>query len=238
MIYHSLLISNRPYFLFFGNDLSLIFRYLKYHSQAKKDSAEELFHCFVECLKEACAEALAKNIASNEKGKRQKNNPENLKNADVLPKNAFKEGLAGEEFLAFDDATGFPTLDKDGNELTKTKRKKLEKLLQKYEEKWKKKNALSSELCSSNIEIDEGKNDETQLEKATGKLSLNNTNGSTASDDRSTSQPIRKKSINFSELELENDQFVFPSFVKGTFGGRQGLEFVSSGPFTHCFSFD
>ena len=192
----------------------------------------------MECLKEVCAEALAKNIISNNKGKPQKNNLQNLKNANVLPKNAFKEGLAGEEFLAFDDATGFPTLDKDGNELTKTKRKKLEKMLQKYEEKWNKKNALSSESCLSNVEIDGEQNDEAKLENGTEKLCLKDVNNTTTSDEKSTYQPIRKLSINFSELKLENDLFVFPTFVKGTFGGRQGLEFVSSGPFTHCFNFD
>ena len=192
----------------------------------------------MESLKEVCAEALAKNIGSNKKGKPQKNNSQNLKNANVLPKNAFKEGLAGEDFLAFDDAPGFPTLDKDGNELTKTKRKKLEKMLQKYEEKWNKKNASSSESSSSNVENDGGQNDEAKLENSTEKLSLKDGKDNTALAERTTSQPIRKTSIKFSELELENDLFVFPTFVKGTFGGRQGLEFVSSGPFTHCFNFD
>ena len=33
-------------------------------------------------------------------------------------------------------------------------------------------------------------------------------------------------------------EFVFPDMVKGTFGGRQGLETISTGPFTHSFSFE
>ena len=60
--------------------------------------------------------------------------------------------------MAYDDATGLPTLDKDGNEITKTKRKKLEKMLQKYEEKWNKKKTKLSESNISKEAADEKQN--------------------------------------------------------------------------------
>ena len=134
-------------------------KYLKYHSQSKKETAEVLFRCFEHCLKEVCAEALAKNVTTTKNVRRLKNNSEKLRNADVLPINAFKEGLAGEEFSAFDDITGFPILDKDGNEITKSKRKKLEKMLHRYEEKWKKKTIVTSDCCDITSEIEENKAD-------------------------------------------------------------------------------
>ena len=213
-------------------------KYLKYHSQSKKETAELLFEAFEHYLKEVCAEALAKNVTLDKKNKPQKNNPEKLRNAEVLPKDVFKEGLGGEEFLAFDDATGFPTLDKDGNEITKTKRKKLEKMLQKYEEKWNKKKTKLSESNISKEAADEKQNFQKDLDGDIKEMSLKDAKDCDKSTDLSTDQTMKTKSLNISELELADEIFVFPQFVKGTFGGRQGLEFVSSGPFTHSFSFE
>ena len=213
-------------------------KYLKYHSQSKKETAELLFGDFEHYLKEVCAEALAKNVTSDKKNKPQRNNPEKLKNAEVLPKDAFKEGLGGEEFLAFDDATGLPTLDKDGNEITKTKRKKLEKMLQKYEEKWNKKRSKLSESDNSNETANGKQNVEKDLDGDIKRLSLKDVKDCDISSDLSTDQTTKTKPFNLSDLEVADEIFVFPEFVRGTFGGRQGLEFVSSGPFTHSFSFD
>ena len=211
-------------------------KYLKYHSQSQKEVAEVLFRCFEHCLRKVCAEALAKNVTPNENIKRPKNNPEKLRNADVLPILAFKEGLAGEEFSEFDDTTGFPTLDKDGNEITKSKRKKLEKMFLRYEEKWKKKTLLKSNSCDSKNEAVEKTNDERELDLE--RMSLKDSNDTGSINDSSVDELTGRKLIDFSSLELGEEKFVFPDFVRGTFGGRQGLEFVSSGPFTHSFCFD
>ena len=51
----------------------------------------------------------------------------------------FEKVLGPEEgFTKYDSETGYPLLDKEGQELTKSKKKKLDKFYSKYVEKWEK----------------------------------------------------------------------------------------------------
>ena len=69
-------------------------------------------------------------------------------------------------------------------------------------------------------------------------LSVKNSNDTTTINDSSEDELTGRELIDFSSLELGDEKFVFADFVRETFGGRQGLEFVSYGPFTHSFSFN
>ena len=218
---------------------------MKYHSQSERKSAEVLFGRFENSLKEVCAESLSKQTPRNT------NKP--LKSCadfvNVPPIDFFKEGLAGEEFSAFEDSTGFPIADKDGNDITKSKRKKLEKRLLKYKEKWSKRqdtnntlvsptNTIRKNVVSINTELDTIKHDSSD---ETGRAKCSNVEygkDTIHSTDANADELTEETPIKFENLTLENDEFVFPEIVRGTFGGRQGLKFVSSGPFTHSFNFE
>lgn len=218
---------------------------MKYHSQSEKKSAEILFRRFEDSLKEVCADALAKQCPRN------KNKP--VKSCDafanVSPIHFFKMGLAGEEFSAFEHSTGFPIADKDGNVITKSKRKKLEKMLLKYREKWSKKQDGKNTIVSpTQTSRDDVGLTSTELNavKHVSRDEAGHDNGSNVeygvdhihSTDTTADSLTVENLIKFENLTLENDEFVFPEIVRGTFGGRQGLEFFSSGPFTHCFNFE
>lgn len=216
-------------------------KYLKYHQQSTKADAEVLYKRFLVGLATVIVEGLEKAASDNKDADVSGWRARQAKNAELLsipPERYFLDsgdhdnGTMGSSFGSFDE-NGFPLTEQDGSELAKSKRKKLEKMWSKYKEKWEKQAEARAEQAAAAAGPAEG----------TGNGAAEDT-GEEQKSSCASSQDISDSEMSWEEaqeklatLTLGDEKWVLPRIIPGTFGGRQGLEFVSSGPFGHSLSF-
>eukprot|EP00392_Amoebophrya_sp_AT5.2_P005453 g5462.t1 len=238
---------------------------LKYHAQSSKELAEALYTKFAAALREYMAEQIqvvgaGRPVAKKTKGAREGPGGSGRDEVLTVPPNKFFEsgewgkwltgGQAGGDeddqgahrsaFSRFDDVTGFPTHDAEGNELAKSKRKKLEKMWDKYKQKWEKQLAKGE---AGGPQAPTERSEQGGLE-APAVAACSTSSANVVSDTRPPEDdPQARPLLKDSELILTDlaagaaaKNFTLPRVIVGTFGGRQGLELVSGGPFTHTFS--
>lgn len=191
-------------------------KYLKYHHQCSREDADKLFHCFVDVLAITARELIAgsakpKHDAASYQALKAKRVASSL----ISPDQLFRVGEYEGKYAQYDER-GVPTHSADGAELPKSAAKKLEKVyagqVKKYE-----KAVVAGEVglggASALCDADKG-----SAELAAKDAEIAEISG-------------------VAELPPVPDGMCLPEIHHGTFGGRQGFEMVSSGPFTHQFVF-
>ncbi|CAD7972759.1 unnamed protein product [Amoebophrya sp. A25] len=245
-------------------------KYLKYHAQCPRSAAETLFAAFAEALADVLVESLSRGgtTTSGSKAggngigapgnKKRGNNKDPEDKLHVAPELFFKtfgpggwQDFDDGEYADFDE-NGFPTKDaKTGEEIPKSRKKKLEKIWSKYKEKWKKQGAAAGgeqgggEVAASAsgedgvaavatfTPSDRPMTDE-QAHEAKNKEPEVPAPAQVVDKVLTSAESLSSKVANITLADPKSGK---PQLVIGTFGGRQGLEFCSAGPFTHSFQF-
>ena len=183
---------------------------IQYHGQINKDSGEQLYDYFCSCIQGQLLEAQCEERSEELpewyiKRKRFLEQQQSKKShsPSIPPEDLFRDNLKYSEW----DERGIPTKDSEGNAITKSAAKKLNKIYESHKKKytkWK--------------EEEEQRND----------------NGNASEQTTSSSMAIDAPPVEQWEEDLDE---TFCHFVKGSFGKRQGLEFSSDmGPFVHSFT--
>ena len=174
---------------------------IQYHSQIEKEKGHELFQLFCNAAKEIALEhqkiltSGETMMSSSRKRAKQENDP------SLPPNELFRDPLL---FSKWDESTGLPIEDVDGNPVTKSAMKRMSKL---YEAQKRRHEKYLSHLTI----LEGGDRDDVR----TSVVLENN--------------PTRENPP--TEEQLQPD---FLTVVQGTFGKRQALEFISDmGPFCH-----
>jgi len=187
-------------------------RTIKYHRQCAREEAKLLYGSFVaELLRSSRQQLSESSTARIDSAAWQELQAKRAAAASIPPENYFKVGEYEGKYSQYDDR-GVPTHAADGEALAKSAIKKLEKLyaaqLKKYE-KGTQARAEPSDSAKPVAEAGEG-----EVMSAPGEAACS----------EAYEAPLLEGAC-------------LPTIVSGTFGGRQGFELTSSGPFTHHFSF-
>mmetsp|Transcript_9534 Transcript_9534/g.19316 ORF Transcript_9534/g.19316 Transcript_9534/m.19316 type:complete len:346 (+) Transcript_9534:50-1087(+) len=210
---------------------------IQYHGQSDKETGRELYEYFCECIRSKLLEMQCE-IRSEElpewytrrrdyfseldleqKRQRQKHsktddNKQPFPTPDIPPQDIFRDGS---KYSSWDE-NGFPMKDANGEELSKAATKKLKKIYDahcKRHDTWKEQN----------------KNNDDDSKSTNGDQNKDKTTGETG-DNLAVKPPQPPPPMQW-EGSLDPE---FCHVVAGSFGKRQGLEFVSDmGPFVHSF---
>mmetsp|Transcript_25494 Transcript_25494/g.55834 ORF Transcript_25494/g.55834 Transcript_25494/m.55834 type:complete len:303 (-) Transcript_25494:5-913(-) len=186
-------------------------RTIKYHRQCAREEAKTLYDSFVAELHRSSRQQLSKPSIGKQHDPAawQELQAKRAAAAAIPPDSYFKVGEYEGKYSQYDER-GVPTHSVDGEALAKSAIKKLEKLYTTQLKKFEKGPASRAEVAES-------------AKPATAEA-----------EGEDMPREIAPSEEPGTEL-LEGA--CLPTVVSGTFGGRQGFELVSSGPFTHQFSF-
>jgi len=197
---------------------------IQYHNQIDKTKGEEFFNLFVNNVRQVLFDTqilLQNGSAGKMQHKKNSNNNSSTPNPAIIPKDLFRQEQEDnnntKEYATFDDK-GIPLTLTNGDKITKSGRKKLQKIYDahvkrhtKYLQQQRKKGG-EEKVVDEKVEQSQSQSKSCSSEQST-KISTNNV----------------KNSKSCSTL----DSF-FVQLVVGTFGKRQGLEIHSDmGPFCH-----
>ena len=183
---------------------------IQYHGQIDRSSGEQFYNYFCSCIQgilleaqcEARSEELPEWYIKRKKFLEQQQSSKKSHSPSTPPEDMFRDDLKYSEF----NEIGIPTKDSEGNALTKSAIKKLNKMYESHKKKYNKWKEEEQQRCDN------------------GTASEQNSSSSMASD----APPVEQWDGCLDEA--------FCHFVKGSFGKRQGLEFSSDmGPFVHSF---
>lgn len=236
-------------------------KYLKYHGQCARGAAEALYYAFLSALREESEALLAKGKPTKAGGAAPRAAPAALTVPPTrlfLDDEAWKTELAGCAFGAFpaelakelaeatqelgevgdEGAQGWPVADPSGDPLPKSRLKKLTKALQTHAKKWVKQGGeRGAEAARAAMKKEEEEaaaaKEKAEEQQADGAGKVDAAGLADADGSDAPNVPVR---LDFANAEADEGA-VFPTIVAGTFGGRQGLEVESSGPFTHALTF-
>ncbi|KAL7461206.1 hypothetical protein ACHAXS_001627 [Conticribra weissflogii] len=208
---------------------------IQYHGQIGKEMGKDLYEYFCECIRSKLLEMQCETRSEElpewytrrrdyfsklelQQQQQQKHAKNNIKqacpNPDIPPQDIFRDGS---KYNSWDD-NGFPLKDADGKELSKAATKKLKKIYDahcKRHDRWK----------------EQTKNDDKDSKPTIGEQNKGETINEMG--ENSAVQPLPPPP------PMNWDETLDPEFchvVVGSFGKRQGLEFLSDmGPFVHSF---
>ena len=216
-------------------------KYLKYHSQCPKDAAYRLYLEFCATLADVLAELLGVKTNQGGKGGGGSANGKNGggsrdQGSYAVPTDKYFEQVEGWPAACLDPETGFPKYEREDPsaqvEITKSKMKKLQKQVQLYRkkrEKWLAAGGDEQEALATEAKA--------ETEESTSGAAVVNEDSPLAGLERRFEALQVGKAGTFPDGAPELKEKAWPVLVFGTFGGRQGLEIKSTGPFTHSFSF-
>lgn len=189
-------------------------RNLKYYQQCAKEEASRLFHGFVAALRAVAVEQICGPSSKHDAASYKDLKAKRAAAALVPPEELFRGGEYAGKYSRYDER-GVPTHDAQGVELTKSAQKKLEKLYAAQVKKFGKATAAGAGAAGGEAAAGE--------EGASGEEGAGETTPSPAAD---ADVPV-----------ILPEGACLPDIRHGTFGGRQGFELTSAGPFTHAFVF-
>eukprot|EP00927_Polykrikos_kofoidii_P016755 TRINITY_DN17594_c0_g1_i1.p1 TRINITY_DN17594_c0_g1~~TRINITY_DN17594_c0_g1_i1.p1 ORF type:complete len:357 (-),score=73.05 TRINITY_DN17594_c0_g1_i1:139-1167(-) len=203
---------------------------LKYHSQSQKDDARRLYERFVAALASTARELICGRPPVNTAAATQAWAQKRAQTANVAPNEYFKVGDFQGKYSRFDDR-GVPTHDESGDPLAKSAVKKLEKLFAAHSKKYEKAAAAAATSADGGDAV-AGPIQET-TEEAEAMVAPAVTSPA-AEELGATTKPANEEPLVQNPVP---EGSCLPEIRHGTFGGRQGFEMRSAGPFTHAFVF-
>jgi len=181
---------------------------LQYHGQMPKSEGKAMYEFMCEMMKQKLNELIYPEL-----NKKKNLNSNSVKADETIPPSELFKRPPLDAMYSVLDMQGVPTHDERGVELTKSKRKKLMKMMKAQEKRHAK------YLKRRDDEEENGCVMKPMNKKKTGKEQL------------AIEMPIMTKTKDDGLKKI-------PRFIFGTFGNRQALKFESDmGPFTHTFDF-
>lgn len=212
-------------------------KYLSYRDQCNKDASRAFYNLFVRTVRDICDQVLDAPMAvptnGGGLGGGGGGGTSGAAAAAVPPHDFFKVGSYAGVYSQFSE-TGLPIVLADGAEVSKSQRKKLQKLLDKAATRWEKHLAAGGTADPTESVVPAPcplADKPTSLVGADGAGNSNAGRGVPAPE---ISLPVADTVPD--EANEHNGPAV--RVVAGTFGNRQGLRLNSElGPFTHTFTF-
>ncbi|KAF4689587.1 hypothetical protein FOZ60_001485 [Perkinsus olseni] len=192
-------------------------KYMKYHHQLDKDRSEELYGQWVTILHHEALKLINPKKYDDKNKRGMEKYLRRAEEALIDPKEMFKTGVYQGKYSAFNEG-GFPLLLADGSDIPKSQVKKLTKIFNAQERKWK---AAEKEGKDSNNKGHHINEDSTEV------ISKNHVREERRPSATTVDSEIIVDEGDLGRLHMAN----------GTFGGRQGWEMTSTGPFTHQLVF-
>eukprot|EP00928_Gymnodinium_smaydae_P009234 TRINITY_DN13416_c0_g1_i1.p1 TRINITY_DN13416_c0_g1~~TRINITY_DN13416_c0_g1_i1.p1 ORF type:complete len:323 (-),score=100.85 TRINITY_DN13416_c0_g1_i1:48-1016(-) len=194
-------------------------RNVKYHQQCAKDDARKLFEAFSAALERVARELVCPAAQSLDRFNELQ--AKRAAAALLAPDQFFRVGEHEGKYSQYDER-GVPTHDAAGEPLAKSALKKLEKLYGVQVKKYEKATASNGAPDGA-------------TSGAAGAAAGGYPSAAAAAATPAAEKEERQEDE--AELGPVPDGMCLPEVRRGTFGGRQGFELTTSGPFTHAFVF-